>query len=145
MRFLRVAALCFVDSAANPRPSLSELHDVFTWNGSHLTGVPCHGSFVEFLAFLMGFWPSVVCRSQVGTQLIAVRIHIMARTNQLSKERRQSIITLRAEAQSVWKNWTNFECVPKCSRKNHQALRRNWLTWGPPQERKTKSHLCCWG
>ena len=69
-RFLKVATLCFVDSAANPWPSLNELHDVVTWNGFHFTGVPCQGSFLEFLAFLMGLGPSVVlCRSQVGTQL----------------------------------------------------------------------------
>ena len=71
-RFLKVATLCFIDSAANPWPSLNELHDVVTWNGFHFTGVPCQGSFVEFLAFLMGLGPSVVlCRSQVGTQLTA--------------------------------------------------------------------------
>ena len=29
-RFLKVATLCFVDSAANPWPSLNELHDVVT-------------------------------------------------------------------------------------------------------------------
>ena len=51
----------------------NELHDVVTWNGFHLTGEPCQGSFVEFLAFLMGLGPSVVlCRSQVGTQLTAL-------------------------------------------------------------------------
>ena len=58
---------------------------------------------MEFLFFLMGLGPSVVlCRSQVGT----VRIHIMARTNQLSKEKQQSIITLRTDGQSVdqWKS-----------------------------------------
>ena len=80
-RFLKVAPLCFVDSTANPWPSLNELHDVVTWNGFHFTGVPCQGSFVEFLAFLMGLGPSTVwCRSQVGTQpyLTTVRIHFIS-------------------------------------------------------------------
>ena len=35
--------------------------------------------------------------------MTTVRIHIMARTNQLSKEKQQYIITLRTEGQSVWK------------------------------------------
>ena len=58
-RFFNVASLCFVGSAANPWPSLSELHDGVTWNGFNFTGVSCQGSFVEFLAFLMGVGPSV--------------------------------------------------------------------------------------
>lgn len=67
-RFFKVAILCFVDSAA--KPSLSELHDVVTWNGFHFIGVPCQVSLVEFHAFLMGLGLSVVlCRSQVCTQL----------------------------------------------------------------------------
>ena len=154
-RFLKVATHCFVDSTANPWPSLTELHDVVTWNGFHFTDVPCQGAFVEFLALLIGLGQSaVLCRSQVGTQLTAdyltiARIHFMARTNQLSKEKRQSIITLRTESQSVRKIAKTLNVSPspvsKSSRKKHQALRRNWLTWGPPQERKTKSHLCCWG
>lgn len=42
--------------------------------------------FVEFLAFLMGQGSSVVlCKSQVDTQLTAVRIQIMSITNQPSK------------------------------------------------------------
>ena len=52
----------------------------------------------------------------------------MARTKKLSKEKRQSIITLRSESQSVWK--IAKTCVSKCSRKNHQVLRRT----GPHEE-----------
>ena len=35
--------------------------------------------------------------------LTTVRIHIRARINQQSKEKQQSIITLRTEGQSLWK------------------------------------------
>ena len=38
-RFLKVAILCFVDSPADPWPSLSELHDLVTWNVFHFTDV----------------------------------------------------------------------------------------------------------
>ena len=141
-RFLKVATLCCVHSAANPWPSLTELHDVVTTSGFHLTGVSCQGSFAEFLAFLMGMGPSVVlCRSQVSTQLTNLfdNCKNSYSDNQLSKEKRQSIITLRTEGQSVWK------IGPECSHKSHQALRRNWLRWGQPQESMTKSHLCCCG
>ena len=44
-RFLKVATLCFIDSAANPWPSLNELHDVVTSSGFHLTGVPSSSGF----------------------------------------------------------------------------------------------------
>ena len=56
----------------------------------------------------------------------------MARKKQLSKEKRVAIITLRNEGQSVRKIGKTLKVSPKCSRKNHQALQRNWLTWGPP-------------
>ena len=72
-------------------------------------------------------------------------VHIMSRTAQISKEKRQSIITLRHEGQSIREHVKNFESFFKCSCKNHQALWWNWLTWGPPQERKTQSYLCCRG
>lgn len=50
----------------------------------HLTVVPHSGSFVEFLAFLMGLGPSAVRELVHSRQpyLTTVRIHIMARTNQ---------------------------------------------------------------
>ena len=38
-------------------------------------------------------------------------------------------------------HFKNFESFFKCSHKNHQALWWNWLSWGPPQERKTQSSL----
>jgi hypothetical protein len=34
-------------------------------------------------------------------------------------------------------HFKNFESFFKCSRKTHQALWWNWLSWGPPQEWKT--------
>ena len=35
--------------------------------------------------------------------MVKDQVHIMARTAQISKEKRQSIITLRHEGQSIWK------------------------------------------
>ncbi len=31
-------------------------------------------------------------------------------------------------------NFNNFECILKCSRKNHQMLCWNWLSWGCPRK-----------
>ena len=42
-------------------------------------------------------------------------------------------------------HFKNLESFFKCNYKNHQALWWNWLSWGPPQERKTQSYLCCSG
>ena len=53
-----------------------------------------------------------------------VKIHIMTRTNQLTKEKRLAIITLRNEAQLVRK----IAKTLNVSRKKHQALQRNWHT-----------------
>ena len=49
----------------------------------------------------------------------------MARTTQLSKEKQQSIITLRHASQSIWKISRKYqeyqEFIHKCSHKNHQT------------------------
>ena len=42
-------------------------------------------------------------------------------------------------------HFKDFESFFKCSRKNHQTLWWNCLSWGPPQEWKTQSYLCCRG
>ena len=39
-------------------------------------------------------------------------------------------------------NFKNLKSFFKCSRKNHQALWWNWLSWRPLQEKKTQSYLC---
>lgn len=69
---------------------------------------------MEFLAYLMGLGPSVLLyRSEVGTQLTALfDKSIMARTNQPSKEKGQSIITLGIEGQPV----------PDCPRKGRPRV-----------------------
>ena len=38
-----------------------------------------------------------------------------------------------------YSQYGKFQELWMCSRKNHQALWWNWLSWGPPQERKTQS------
>ena len=50
--------------------------------------------------------------------MTTVRIHIMARTNQLSKEKQQSIITLRTEGQSVCKIAKTLNVSPSAVAKN---------------------------
>ena len=67
------------------------------------------------ISFLNAFEPisCVVTYSRVGIQKIALfgkkKVHIMARTAQISKEKRQSIITLRHEGQSIWKMSRTFK------------------------------------
>ena len=73
--------------------------------------------------------------------LVKDQVHIMARTAQISKDKQQSVITLRHEGQSIRKisRTLNFSSSAKTIKsKNHQALWWNWLSWGPPQERKTE-------
>jgi hypothetical protein len=41
LRFFKVATLCLDDSFAHAWHSLNQLHEVVTWNGFQLTGVPC--------------------------------------------------------------------------------------------------------
>ena len=46
----------------------------------------------------------------------------------------------------TWKSvnaehFKNFKSFFKCSCKNHQVLWWNWLSWGPPQEKKTQSYF----
>ena len=38
---LQIATLCLDDSFAHAWHSLNQLHEVVTWNGFQLTGVPC--------------------------------------------------------------------------------------------------------
>ena len=40
-RFLKGATLCLDDSFAHAWHSLTQLHEVVTWNAFQLTGVPC--------------------------------------------------------------------------------------------------------
>ena len=41
MRFFKVASRCLYDIIAHSWHSLNQLHEVVTWNGFKLTGVPC--------------------------------------------------------------------------------------------------------
>ena len=41
LRFFRVASLCLDDSFAQSWHSLSQLHEIVTWNAFKLTGMPC--------------------------------------------------------------------------------------------------------
>ena len=62
--------------------------------------------------------------------LVKDQVHIMARTAQMSKEKWQSIITLRTQRSVNTKHFKNFKSFFKCSRRNHQRLWWNWLSWG---------------
>ena len=70
--------------------------------------------------------------------LVKDQIHIMARTAQIRKVHHYCK-TWRSVNAELCKIFLRFF---KCSCKNHQALWWNWLSWGPPQERKTQSYLC---
>lgn len=81
-------------------------------------------------------WDHQVCSAEVRLvhiwqpYLTTVRVHIMTRINQQSKERP---LSLTNKAQSVRKIVTTLS-VYKYSRKNHQAQRWNWLRWWRPKE-----------
>lgn len=127
-RFLQAAALCFVDSAANTRPSLNELHDVVTWDG--FTPQVCLSAIICGICCLLHGVGTIRCVVHSWQPyLTTVRIHIMTRPNQLSKEKQQPIITLRTEGQSVQETLKLWMCPPKPSR-----LRSNCLTWGRPRK-----------
>ena len=61
--------------------------------------------------------------------------------NSSNKQRETSVHHYFKTWRSV--NPENVQSFFNCSRKNHQALWCNWLSWGPPQNRKTQSYLCC--
>lgn len=133
-RLLKVVSLCFIGIAAKPRPSLNELHGVVVWNGFHFKSEPCLGSGVEVLTFSWD-WERQFYRAgvrSVRSWKTSLTSHIIARTNQLNKEKQESIMTVRTELPVSLENYKIFERVPKW-----------WicLTWAPSQE-KTKNHLC---
>jgi hypothetical protein len=69
--------------------------------------------------------------------LVKDLVHIMARIAQISKEKWQSIITLRHESQSMLKvSWTS--CAVTKTIKRYDET-------GSHEERKTQSYLCCRG
>ena len=85
--------------------SLCQLHEVVTWNGFQWTREPCQESMCGMTCLLN--WEHQLCWAEVGLvhsgklYLTAVVIHIMARSTQLSEEKRQPILTLRTEGQSI--------------------------------------------
>ena len=98
----------------------------------------------------MGLGQSVVlCRSLVGTQLTALfdncKIHVVARTNQRSKDKRQFIITWRNEGQSVVKIEKTLNVSNRYSRKNHQALLNQHGYNSILQQHANPSGLCLVG
>ena len=116
--------------------------------GSHLECICC--SFVEFLSFLLCLSQSVVLwQSRSGIQKIALfgkRPSPYYGKNSSNKQRETTVHHYFKTWRSVIpENVKNFVRFLTCSRKNHQTLWWNWLSWGPPQERKTQSYLCCRG
>jgi hypothetical protein len=92
-------------------------------------------------------WANQLCCDKVG---VKDQVHIMARTAQISKEKWQSIITLRHKGQSIRKISRTLKvsssAVDLC--KSTKTIKRYDDTGShedPPQERKTQSYRCCRG
>jgi hypothetical protein len=64
--------------------------------GSHLECV-----YINRCA-LLKVWANQLWHGRGGIYLVKYQVHIMARTTQISKEKWQSIFTLRHEGQSMW-------------------------------------------
>ena len=111
MRFFKLATLCLDDSFAHSWHSLNQLHEVVTWNAFQLTDVPCL-KLICVVSFLLNVFQPISCivtRSGWNTPyLVKDQVHIMARTAQISKEKRQSIITLKHEDQQMQNNSSKF-------------------------------------
>jgi hypothetical protein len=137
----KVAILCLDDSFAHTWHSLNQLHEVVTWNAFQLPSVPL---------FLMRLSQSVVLWQGRGDiqkiSLFGKRPSPYYVKNTSKKQRRMTVHHYFKTWRSVnLENVKIFDSFLKFSLKNHQALWRNWLSWGPPQERKTQSYLCCRG
>lgn len=91
----------------------------------HLTVVPHSGSFVEFLAFLMGLGPSVVRELVHSRQpyLTTVRIHMMARTNQQAHNQHACIWALLGlHFATLWLYWIRPSIRPSVSMLPNRSL-----------------------
>ena len=101
-------------------------------------------SFFMYLSQSVGLW-----QGRDGIQKIALfgkRPSPYYGKNSSNKQRETTVHHYFKTWRSVnTEHFKNFESFFKCSRKTHQPLWWNWLSWGPPQERKTQSYLCCTG
>lgn len=59
-RFFKVATFCFDDSFAHSWHSLNQLHEVVTWNGFQLTGVPCQ-ELISGMSCLLNVFETISC------------------------------------------------------------------------------------
>lgn len=111
--FFKVATLCFFDGVANPWCMVIELHEVVSWKGFFLT--------------LMALGPSIRMFHSQQPYWTTVGIHIMARTNQPSKDKRSSLLSEMKVSQSRKhineKVCTNFWPVL------YLILRIIWFMW----------------
>ena len=60
VRLFKVATFCFDDRFAHSWLSLSQLHEVVTWNGFQLTGEPCQG-FICGISCLLSVFETISC------------------------------------------------------------------------------------
>ena len=92
-------------------------------------------------------WASNLCCDKVGVvyrrqhYLVKDQVHIKRRTAQINKRKTTVRHYLKTGRSVNAERFKNPESFFKCSRKNHQALWWNWLSWAPPQERKTQLPL----
>ena len=88
---LAKATLCLDDSFAHSWHSLSQLHEVVTWNAFQLTCVPC--SIHVCNSFPQCVCDNQLCCEKVGLSsvfypyLVKDQVQIIARTAQISKEK----------------------------------------------------------
>ena len=113
---------------------------------SHLKWFSLHrcafrGFICGISCLLNGVWTISCVVSMVHSwqpYLTTVRIHIMARTNRRSKEKRQAIITLRTEGQSVRKITKTLMCPQVQSQKPSSATMKlahmRTASWKEDQE-----------
>ena len=113
----------------------------------HFNEQVCLLNLCKYLSFLVRLSQSVVLWQGRGVyRRFGKRPSPYYGKNSLNKQRETTVYHYFKTWRSVnTENFKNFESFFKCSRKSHQALWWNWLSWGPPQERKTQSYLCCRG
>ena len=94
---------------------------------------------MEFLSFLLRLRQSVVLwQDRGGIQKIALFYKRPSPYHGKNSSKKRRKMTVRHN----FKTWSSvnlehfktFESCFKCSRKNHQALWWNWLSWGPTRE-----------
>ena len=143
--------ICLILQISHPLPwwqlcTLLAFSQPASW-GSHLECISINKvclvkrSFVEFISIIS------LSQSVVLWQALFGKIPSPYYGKNSSNKQRETTVHHYFQ---TWRSvnpedFKNFERFFMGSRKNHQALWWNWLSWGPPQERKTQSYLSCRG